>query len=96
MALSLGPIEQRVYDLLSDGEAHKRSEVMLVVDPGGMCVPNNLYALIYRLNIKLKDEGEMIIGQSFGKGMAYRRVRPLVGPSLLPTLVHKSSHTLTE
>jgi hypothetical protein len=76
MALKLTPTEQKLYDLLADGEPHKRKELLALVDD--QADPSALHKHMYRLRLKLKVEGEEIVAQSFGKYTAYRRVRHIL------------------
>ena len=74
--LKLSPTEQRIYDLLADGEPHRKEEVLSVFDDE-LATNNQLYVTVYKLKLKLRTVGEDLIAQSFGKWVGYRRVRPI-------------------
>ena len=78
--LKLTPTEHRIYEALADGEPHKTAELLPLVDE--LADPSALYKHMYRLRLKLKQEGEDVIAQKLAnQAFGYRRIRHLCSES---------------
>ena len=74
------PIQERILNLLQDGNAHPREEVLSELQDSEATF-KNLWPHIFRLRKTLEPRGESIICELRGRKILYRHVR------LLPSAV---------
>lgn len=65
LGIQLTPTQQRIYDVLKDGECHKPIELLMAVDE--QADSNNLRQHISILRGRLYEEGLLIAAHSAGK-----------------------------
>lgn len=69
----LTPTQQRIYDLLSDRRAHRRRELIALLENGAN--PKNLSVHLVKMRERLAPHGEIIICE-LGRGysISYRMI----------------------
>ena len=72
---SFTPTQQLIMDLLSDGEPHKRAELLNAIDP--LCTPNTLQTHLSNIRKVIRPSGEDVVCELRERGIWYRRVRLL-------------------
>lgn len=73
------PTQQRLIDLLADGQPHLRSHLVAELHDE-LADRITLKSYLRRLRVKLRPRGQDIIAQSLHRRIYYRHVRLLNGP----------------
>lgn len=71
--------EQKIYNLLGDGQPHSRHDILLHLDPDGLMSLSTLQVHMTYLRRKLPP-GELLVYVLRGKSRCYQRVRSLSSP----------------
>lgn len=77
--LKLTPTEQRLFNIMADGQPHRVNELILDGLQGDEVTSKaSLHFHLHSLRSKLREVGEDVLYQNFGNYSAYRRVRLLL------------------
>lgn len=78
MKIELSKTEQRLFDLLADGQPHPRKDMIRAVDPDSLVEWKTVHVHVSNIRVKIKAAGLDILARDLGLTTKYQLVRVYV------------------